>query len=213
MQEQLTGRDAFFQVYRWLNLFLVILLPAYAMLNGLTTVFYIVYLYWWHELISSTLDAFYLYLHKKRNPDVHIKSPYRGRLFVLAIYFVFIVILFGFVTDWRNRDLLVMNLRVLMLNDLFFVVNLACLFLNEWWIRYRYAKKYDVAQNPFAGRMIVLHVSIIGGAVMYFWLSQEFPKTFGPGNLWGSVIIAAPFLLAKAILTWNDRQLPETVTS
>lgn len=203
MQEQSASRDVFFQVYRWLNLFLVILLPAYAVLNGLTTVFYIVYLYWWHELISSSLDIFYIYLYRKLNPEAVIANPQWSRFFILFVYFIFIVVIFGLITDWKNKELLIMNVRVLLLKDWFFVANIACLFLNEWWLRYHYTNKYNFPQHPFAGRMIVLHVSIIGGAVMYFWLLQEFPQTFAPGNLWGPVIIATPFLLAKAILSWG----------
>lgn len=217
MQERSPGRDLFLQLYRWVNLFFVIILPAYAVFKGFTTVFYIIYLYWWHELISSSLDGFYFYLHKKRNPGAAtedpllIVNPVRIRFFILAVYFVFIVVLFGFVSNWGNSQLIVMNVRVLMLKDFYFLANLTCLLLNEWWLRHHYAtkdntpQKYNTAQHPFAGRMIVLHVSIIGGAVMYFWLLQEFPQTFIPGNLWGSVIIATPFLLAKAILSWQVR--------
>ncbi|MGB8193448.1 MAG: hypothetical protein WCF67_16070 [Chitinophagaceae bacterium] len=203
MQEPSHHRDFFFHIYRWFNLFLVILLPAYAVLNGLTTVFYILYLYWWHELISSSLDGFYFYLQQKRNPGAATANPVWGRFFMLGIYFVFIVVLFGFITDWGNTQLIVMNIRVLLLRDFYFVINLTCLLLNEWWLRHHYATKYNAAQQPFAGRMIVLHISILGGAVMYFWLLKEFPETFIPGNLWGSVIIATPFLLAKAILSWR----------
>lgn len=205
MQEPLPRRDSFLQLYRWFNLFFVILLPAYAVLIGFTTVFYILYLYWWHELISSSLDGFYFYQYKKRNPGVIAGNPVWGRLFMLGIYFVFIVIFFGFMSNWGDTRLIVMNVRVLVLRDFFFVANLAGLLLNEWWLRHHYAKKYDTVQQPFAGRMIVLHVSIVGGAVMYFWLSKEYPQTFNPGNLWGSVIIAAPFLLAKAILSWQTK--------
>jgi len=183
----------------------VIVAPAYAVFNGFTTVFYIIYLYWWHELISSSLDGYYFYQYQKRNPGAAIANPVWRRLFVLAVYFVFIVVIFGFVSNWGNSQLIVMNVRVLLLRDVYFVANLTFLLLNEWWLRYHYATKYDDALHPFTGRMIVLHISIIGGVVMYFWLSKEFPQTFTPGNLWGSVIIATPFLLAKAIMSWQVR--------
>ena len=205
MQVHLPRRDVFLQIYRWLNLFFVILVPAYAVFKGFTTVFYILYLYWWHELIASSLDGYYFHLHKKRNPGEVTGNPVWGRFFMLGIYFVFIVVIFGFVSNWGNSQLLLMNVRVLMLKDFYFVANLTCLLMNEWWLRHHYATKYNDAQQPFAGRILVLHISIIGGAVMYFWLSQEFPKTFIPGNLWGAVIIATPFLLAKAILSWQMR--------
>ena len=207
MQETLTQRPLFFQIYRWLNLFFVILVPAYAVLNGLTTVFYILYLYWWHELISSSLDGFYFYLHRKRNPGAAIRNPVWSRMFLLGVYFIFIVVFFGFVSDWGNSKVMVTNVRVLMLNDLYFMANLAGLLLNEWWLRYQYATKYNSTPDPFTGRIIVLHVSILGGAVMYFWLMQEYPQTFVPGNLWGSVIMITPFLMAKAILSWEMKPL------
>lgn len=198
-------RDVFFQVYRWLNIIFVVLLPAYAVLNGFTTVFYILYLYWWHELISSSLDGLYFYRLQKRSAVAVGRNPVWDRFFMLGIYFIFIVVFFGFVSNWGNSQLIVMNMRVLMLRDFYFLINLTCLVVNEWWMRHHYAAKYNYTQQPFAGRMLVLHISIIGGAVMYFWLTKEFPKTFTPENLWGSVIIAAPFLMAKAILSWEAK--------
>lgn len=217
MENPLPYRDFFFQLYRWLNLVFVILAPVYAMLSGWTTVFYILYLYWWHELISSSLDGLYFYMHKKRNQNVTITNPVWSRFFLLGIYFIFIVVFFGFISNWGNNQQIVMNVRVLMLSDFYFNVNLVCLLLNEWWLRYHYATKYNYTPNPFAGRMIVLHISIIGGAVMYFFLLKEYPKIFTPQNPWGSLIIAAPFLLAKAIVSWQSKpaeaNLPATAAN
>ena len=58
--------------------------------------------------------------------------------------------------------------------------------------------------GPLSGRMLVLHLSIIMGAVISFMVVRKFPQFFTPDNLWGSVLVSVPFLLLKAYM---DRRL------
>lgn len=194
--------------YSRINLLLTVLLPAFSMLQGETTVFYIVYLYWWHELIASVLDGLYFSAAVKQSKEQSLMNPLGGRLFLLAIYFVFIVVFFGFMSNWENDALLKINLTVLVFRDHVFTLNLAAILLNEWWWR-RNSSSLPLrnVQDPFSGRMLVMHISIIMGAVMSFMVVKKFPQLFTPENRWGSVLVSAPFLLLK---TYMDRRMELT---
>jgi hypothetical protein len=187
-------------IYRSINLLLTVMLPAYSMLQGETTVFYLVYLYWWHELIASVLDGIYFSAATKRSSEQSLMNPLGGRLFLLAIYFVFIVVFFGLMSSWENDELLKINIIVFFFRDHIFTLTLAGILLNEAWWRHNSPLPIRNLQDPFSGRMLVMHISIIMGAVMSFLVVKSFPNLFTPGNLWGSVLISAPFLLVKAYM-------------
>ncbi|MBD3749335.1 MAG: hypothetical protein IE931_07560 [Sphingobacteriales bacterium] len=52
----------------------------------------------------------------------------------------------------------------------------------------------------FNPNTIVLHISIIVGAVLMFFVVKNYPDVFMPDNLWGSVIIILHFLLLKIVV-------------
>lgn len=164
-----------------------------------------IYLYWWHELISTVLDKFFM----RKNKEVHMESPashFKDRLFLLIIYFVFIVVIFCFISNWNNRNILFMNLRVLMFQDWLFNLTIVGFLINEWWLRYYNFKLETKSDSPFTGRMMVLHVSIILGGFIYFLVLRNFPEIFTPENLWGSLAIISPFLILKTVIDWKRGQ-------
>ena len=180
------------------------LLPAYSMLQGETTVFYLVYLYWWHELIASVLDGIYFSAVAKQSKKQTLMNPIGGRIFLLSMYLVFIVVLFGFMSNWENDTLLKIYITVLVFRDPVFTLTLAGILINEWLGRYHSSLTPRNVGGPLSGRMLVLHLSIIMGAVISFMVVRKFPQFFTPDNLWGSVLVSVPFLLLKAYM---DRRL------
>lgn len=191
---------------------LTVVLPAYSIWSGGVTVFYILYLYWWQELIASVLDAFY---PAPQNLQAAVPVSLKFKLYLLGIYFVFIVIIFGFITDWANRDLLFKNFDVMFFRNIYFNINLAALLVNEILVRRSGRHRLNDPGDIFTGRAIVLHVSIILGTILYFLVVKRYPDYFTPDNLWGSVLVATPFLLLKTFFNWNwisstNRISPET---
>ncbi len=165
-----------------------------------------IYLYWWHELISTLLDQFFI----RKNEQTFIlpsSHQFKDRLFFLAIYWVFIVVLFCFISNWKNQDILFLNFRVLIFRDWLFNLTILGFLLNEWWLRYYNFKINTPISQPFTGRMMVLHVSIILGGFIYFFMIRNFPEIFTPENLWGSLAIISPFLLLKTIIDWKTGQV------
>jgi uncharacterized membrane protein len=55
-----------------------------------------------------------------------------------------------------------------------------------------------VSFGAFTPNMLVLHVSIILGVILMLFIVRNFPETFTPTNLLGSVLIIFPFLVIRA---------------
>lgn len=178
------------------------------MLQGKTTVFYMVYLYWWHELIASILDGVYSQRSLNQGRDHPVIKSLGARLFLLGIYLVFIIIFFGFMNSWENKEAMQINITVFFFRDHMFTLNLVAILVNEWWWRNGSSSPIRNIEDPFSGRMLVMHLSIILGAVISFMVVKRFPQFFTSTSVWASVAVSLPFLLLKAFMT---RRLGPTV--
>ncbi|WP_297091119.1 hypothetical protein [uncultured Draconibacterium sp.] len=182
--------------------FLIFTLPTIlSVLNGQTTVFYLIYFFWWNELLCLLIDK----LFYKKNPGVILSNPNNTGVFQsfiqMGVYFVFIVVFFGFMANWNNTVLLMINMNILFFQNLFFNINLIFVAAERIFLHHT-QMPLKVSFGSFTPNMIVLHISIILGAVLMFFVVRNFPDTFTPTNLWGSVIIVLPFLLIKLLLAY-----------
>ena len=140
----------------------------------------------------------------RRNPNAKQDGK---RMLLLAplgqmfIYFLFIVVFFGFMLNWGNTHITMINMQVLGFHNWFFNLNLLFVIAERIYI-HKTHQPVDVSLSIFTPPMIVLHVSIIVGAVLMFFVVRNFPDTFTPNNLWGSVIIILPFLGFKMLMNW-----------
>ena len=76
---------------RW-DFGIFILLTALAVVNGQTTIFYIIYFFLWNEFIRVIVDRL---LYKKNSNALLVsggQDSMFGNLFLMGIYFVFIVV-------------------------------------------------------------------------------------------------------------------------
>lgn len=183
---------------KW-DFYIFTLLTVLSLLNGQTTVFYLIYLFWWNELLNLCTDKF-LY---KKNPNAlyehGLQGSFIGPLFMMGIYFVFIIVFFGFIASWSNKDITLINMNILFFRNWFFNINLLFI-LSERIYLHRSQQAISVNMGHFTPNMIVLHLSIVLGGLMMFFIVKNHPDTFTPDNLWGSVIIILPFLLLKALI-------------
>lgn len=183
--------------YRQWDFLLFAVLTLLSVLNGQTTIFYVIYFFWFNELICLIVDRL---MHKK-NPNAALEKSISsnsvfGAFFQMMVYFVFIVVFFGFLASHENTAIIMANMQVLFLQNWFFNINLL-LVLGERIFLHKTKQPLDVRLGMFTPNMIVLHVSIILGAVLMFFVVRNFPTIFTPDNLWGSVLIILPFLLLK----------------
>lgn len=184
------------QYYRQWDFLLFAVLTLMSVLSGQTTVFYLLYFFWWNELIRLVVDR----LCYMRNPnavyeDGHGKG-FGESLFLMGIYWVFLVVVFGFIAGADSTEIIMANMRVLFFHNWFFNLNLIFVLLERIYLHktWQPLQIYFGAFNP---NTIVLHISIIVGAVLMFFVVKEYPKIFTPENRWGSALIALPFLLLK----------------
>lgn len=179
-------------------------LTILSVLNGQTTVFYLIYFFWWNELLRLISDK----LFHTRNPRAVLSNPKNTGIiesFIqMGIYFIFIVVFFGFLANWNNTVLLMINMDILFFQNPFFNINLVFVASERIYL-HKSKLPLKVSFGSFTPNMIVLHVSIILGAVLMFFVVRSFPDTFTPTNLWGSVIIVLPFLLIKLLVAYLDQ--------
>ncbi len=187
--------------YRKWDFLIFTVLTLLSILNGQTTVFYLIYFFWWNELITIVIDRI-LY---KQNPNAVFESE-KGEtvfssLFIMGIYWVFIVVFFGFIAASKNTELIMVNMQVLFFQNWFFNSNLVVIILERIFL-HKTRQPLEVSFGGFTPNMVVLHISIVLGGVIMFFVVKNYPGTFTPENLWGSVLIALPFLLLKMGLAY-----------
>lgn len=176
--------------------FLLITLLAIA--NGEVTVFYIVYLFWFQELVRTLVDFSVVLKQKKTIAEkwLFMKMSF-GSFFILWVYFVFIVLLFGFMLNWKNSDLLGDNILVLMFRNWYFNVNIL-LFLVEYIYFRKQTDNTALQLHIFNRRHIILHISIILGALIQLAIVPR----LGIESKWVSALVVLPFMLLKL---WIDK--------
>jgi hypothetical protein len=171
----------------------LLLITIWGIIQGQVTVFYIVYLYWFQEFIRTIVDFNFLFRDKvsfKEKFDF-LKNSF-GSFFLLFIYFVFIVLLFGVMLNFNNSSLLTKNLSVLTFRNTFFNLNIS-LFLLEYIYFRRQSQNIDIPLQIFNRRHIILHLSIILGALLQLVVA---PK-LNIDSVLASAFIILPFLLLK----------------
>ncbi len=185
----------------WINFLVFTTLTIFALLQGQISVFYIMYLFWWEELIRIIVNAVYNRTYRQYAVVVDATNKTQGQsllgaFFMLGIYLIFLVVFFGLMANWDNKHILFINIEVLLFRNWFFNINLIFILINQIGYR-RSIQQVLPIDGPFTPNMIVLHISIIVGAVLNFFVVDRFPKIFTSENLLGSVLMILPFFLLR----------------
>lgn len=175
------------------NLLGTIAITIFGIIKGEVTVFYIIYLFWFQELIRTIIDFVYLRRKQTNNPsEKNIFKNFLGSLFLLFVYFVFIVVLFCFILNWGQQSLLINNLKILLFRNIYFNCSLVFFALSFLYQRWK-GENNTIITSVFNPRHIILHISIILGGMIQFMVI----KKYNIDSLWGSAAVIAPFLLLK----------------
>lgn len=171
-----------------------------------TTVFYLIYFFWWTELITISIDK----LFYRKNPNAKLfeigKHSFFASVLLLAIYFIFIVLIFGYFAVANQSAELLVNFQVLRFENWFFNANLLFVIIERIFQHKSHQKMY-VGFGGFTMNMIVIHLSIIFGAIVLFFVVKAFPNTFTMDNSWSILLIALPFLLLKLVANYFSNRL------
>ncbi|WP_426430875.1 hypothetical protein ACPX19_00590 [Winogradskyella sp. HB-48] len=172
------------------------ILTALSIGYGQTTVFYVIYFFWWNEFIRIIIRSLF-YRHNKGSRENQIGSKFMfGSLFMMFIYLVFIIVFFGIVANWNHSEITLTNMEILFFKNWFFNLNLVFVIIEHIYINLN-KETITASIGHFTSNMVVLHISIILGGIIMFFIVKPFPETFSPDNLWTSVLIILPFLLLK----------------
>ncbi|MGJ8743129.1 hypothetical protein [Polaribacter sp.] len=187
----------------YISLFFMTVFTLWSIVNNEISVFYIIYLFWFHEFLRTIIKvAFYVFKKDKIAHQRAYWSTLKSKLFVLFIYFVFIIIFFGLMLDWKNSDLIFINLEVFMLKNTMFNLTSAIFLVRELLLYYK-DELLKFNGNIFLSRgVIILHISILLGMCIWAFL----PKTMYENthsNIVSGIVIA-PFLLLKLYFEINE---------
>lgn len=188
-----------------LSLLGTFLFTVIALINKEITVFYMLYLFWWQALIEI-LTHFGFQLKNNFPFNIAWKANHSA-FFLMGLYFVFIVILFGIVFSFSNFDLFALNAQILVFRNIPFALNvilslslaLTKLFTQET------DEGTDAGFGFFSTKMIILHISIILGAFIHFGIKHYYPETF-EDSIYPYILSAVPFLLLRAYVDWKMKE-------
>lgn len=179
--------------HRLIETLTLLTITILGIINGQVTVFYVIYLFWFHELIRTIVDTYFIYKHKKISDQskLQISEVFSG-YFILFVYLIFIVALFGFMLNFKYNDLFTINIQVFLFRNWFFNINII-LFAIEY-IYYRKNTNNEVLSiKSFNPRHIILHVSIILGGIISMFLKNRLNLDIS----WVNTLTVIPFLLLK----------------
>lgn len=193
--------NLFLQNYRKWDFLIFTGITTASILQGQSTVFYVLYFFWWTELIRLGVDR----LIASKNPNARIDrtESIGASLFIMAIYWVFLVVFFGFIANWKNQELTIINFQILFFQNWFFNANLVLVLLERLYLHLQ-EHPIQVRFGGFTAGMVLLHVSIILGGLVMFFVVKNYPDFFTPENVWGSLLIISPFLLLR--MAWMRLQ-------
>ncbi|WP_111669407.1 hypothetical protein [Algoriphagus litoralis] len=185
--------------YRKWDFLIFTCITAASIVQGQSTVFYILYFFWWNELIRILVDR----IAVKFNPNAQVteNGGIGSSLFLMGIYWVFLVVFFALIATWDDQELSFVNLEILTFQNWFFNANLIFVLLERIYLHQRQAP-LSVSFGGFTLNMIVIHISIILGGILMFFVVKNYPGIFTPENRWGSLLIISPFLAIRMGVDW-----------
>jgi len=177
----------------------LLLTTLWGTLQGEVTVFYIIYLFWFQELVRTAVNVGYAYATGMEDGTKPVTRDWIGNIFILFIYVVFIILLFGFMLNWDNLHLMSINMQTLFFRNWSFNANLM-LFAVQYFLYCKNTGTQAPDLKIFNRNHIILHVSIITGALLQMMVLNKYPEYFSGNVLWGSGLVVLPFLLLRVLM-------------
>ncbi len=178
-----------------------LLITIWGVAQGQVTVFYIIYFFWLQLLIRTIIDI----VHARRNGQADGTKPTPaviiGSMFIYFCYLLLIIVHFGVILNFDNQDLIIINMRTLMLRNPGFDLNILLFTMQYTFYRKQVGNK-NLNIAVFNRGQIILHISIIVGALIQMQFVRKHPGYFTGHELWGSALVVLPFLLLKI---WINR--------
>ncbi len=188
------------------NRFSIILFAAFTcflVFTGRANMFFMIYIFWWDEFLK-TIFALHSFLFKRKkieNPE-DFRKKIQERFLMLFVYFIFIIVIFGFMVAFNSDDMknMVTTFQILFFRNWEFNTMLFLIISRESGNLIFRDENEKITGNKLSLRALVtLHVSIILGVLLWTLASGQF-KVFKTdlGELANQLIIL-PFIVIKLI--------------
>lgn len=191
--------------YNRIEILTFLLTTLWGVMQGEVTVFYIIYLFWFQELIRTVINVGYAYATGMQDGSRPVIKDWFGNFFILLVYVIFVILLFGFMLNWGNRHSMSINVQTLFFRNWSFNTNLI-LFAVPYFLYRKHTGTQDFDVKIFNRNHIILHVSIIAGALLQMMVVKKYPEYFSGDILWGSALVVLPFLLLKILIGRRSQQ-------
>ncbi|AJR02782.1 hypothetical protein [Siansivirga zeaxanthinifaciens] len=196
------------KIAEYLSLFVMTLITVLAIYNKQITVFYILYLFWWDEFLKTVFDRLRYQLKRNQLVNAVVQlSNTKSRLFMLMIYLVFIIVFFGLILDWNHSDLVLSNFEIFFFKNALFNFSLLTFLLREIY-KFRSDSHIGLTHHLLSPGVITLHVSLILGILLSFFLKKEFIVF----ENYVAVLAIIPFLILKLFFEIKEIQYKQADT-
>lgn len=188
-----------------LSLLFFTVLTVVALVMHEITIFYVIYIFWWDELIKVIFDFLrYLFNKKEIEYPLLFKASIGSRFFMLFIYLVFIIVCFGFMIEWGADNSIYKNAQVLLFQNIYFNISLVSFTGREMYV-YR-NKVHTINKSMFnmmSGSIIILHVSIIFGILLWALATKKLGSIPLELENYSTILAIVPFLIIKFLFEWS----------
>lgn len=197
-----------------INILMMLLFSAYAIYSVVyqhSSIFFIIYLFWFDELIRNVSALIQVKMHledpatKTETSKSRALSAIKSRFFLLFVYAIFIVLVFGIffnLSKEKTADL-VTNIKIIMFRDLGFNLCIMIALVRET-LQIKIAHKNRNA--PIAGygvmgaNLLTLHLSIVLGGLLWASINGQFSGFKLNLGTFNQYAIILPFFIVKLLV-------------
>lgn len=175
------------------------------------TIFYVIYVFWWDEIIKTGFDFLRSRFKKNEIKDLHAyKATISSRFFMLFIYIVFIIVCFGFIIEWNTRESIYKNAQILLFQNVYFNISILSFTARELYVYSNSAIIINTPRNTMSNGIITLHISIIFGLLLWAVASKRLGSLPVSIEEYSTALAIAPFLIIKFLFEWFEIKLKNT---
>lgn len=201
-----------FSTPRWMHRISLVAMTVFTLIaiaKGQITVFYVIYLFWWDELLKTIFDVVALVTKHRQIPDSKsFRFSLQGRFFFLAIYIVFIVVFFGFLIDHDQGQQMIDNLEIFFFKNPWFTFTIIGFFIRELSEFLTQSENEIHSLDTLSPGIITLHISIILGGFLFGFFTWNKDATIDIALT--RIALILPFLLLKLFFEWNSKRYEHT---
>lgn len=177
-------------------LLIVLGLTIVEVFSNKVTIFYIIYLFWFDEFFKSLFNFIAVKrLDKNHSLRDKMLSEVKLRFSFLGGYWLFIVVFFGIIFAFDNFQNFGFNVMAFTFKNIYFNLSVFTFLLRELVLLRSKNAILEENISMLSNGIIILHLSIIFGVLLYF-ISLE-KLNIEPHYL--NLIAIAPFLLLKLL--------------